>query len=44
MRWREQPQAFPALRNELDCWHRMPDQANLRLYVSRDYVLQDLYR
>jgi len=40
----EQPQAFLALCHELDRWHRMPDQADLRLYVLRNIWLKQTLR
>lgn len=44
LRWCEQPQAFLALCHEPDCWHRMLDQADIRLYVLQEYLLMETYR
>jgi hypothetical protein len=43
MRWCEQPQAFPALRDELDHRYRLPDQVDLRLYVLHNHMLQEAH-
>lgn len=41
LRWCEQPQALLALCHELDRWYRVPDQADLRLYVPHDQFLNE---